>query len=141
MRRGAAPIGDRLDCPEVILASRASQEAAVSLEVRVEIFLALLVLLEVRAVLVALPDLNDRIAERFSPGVEEPATEVRDLADGGGDRVVDFQQVVVGVERKFLRKERPLVGGGGPGQLSAVPRRESTSLARAHRAAQYDRTS
>ena len=37
VRRGAAPVGDRLDRPEVVLAGRAGQEAAVSLEVRVEL--------------------------------------------------------------------------------------------------------
>src|SRR5262249_39396875 len=43
--------------------------------------------------------------------------EVGDLADGGGDRVVDLQQVVVGVERELGREEWPLVRGRGPGQL------------------------
>jgi hypothetical protein len=32
---------------------------------------------------------------------------VRDLADGGRDRVVDDEQVVVGVKRKMFRIERP----------------------------------
>ena len=39
--RGAAPVGDRLDRPEVVLAGGTGQEAAVSLEVRVEFLLAL----------------------------------------------------------------------------------------------------
>src|SRR5262249_21338871 len=40
VRRGAAPVGDRLDRPEVVFAGRAGQEAAISLEVRVEVGLA-----------------------------------------------------------------------------------------------------
>ena len=41
VRRGAAPVRDRLDRPEVELAGRAGQEAAVSLEVGVELVVAL----------------------------------------------------------------------------------------------------
>ena len=49
-----------------------------------------------------------------------------DLANGRSDRVVDDQQVVVGVERELVWEERPLVRGGRPGQLvgEGAPGRE-----------------
>ena len=114
---GRPAVGDRLDGPEVVLAGRAGQEAAESLEVRVELLLACVVRLEVGAVAVALPDLDDGVADRVALGVEDPAAQVRDLADRRGDRVVDDQQVVVGVERELGRVVRPLVLVRGAGQL------------------------
>src|SRR5215472_8217338 len=127
VRRGTAPVGDGLDRPEVVFAGRAGQEAAVPLEVRIESLLALLVLLEVGAVPVALPDLDDGVAERVPLGVEEPAAEVRDLADGGGDRVVDDQKVVVGVQRELPGEVGTLVRGRGSSQLlgEGTPGREA----------------
>jgi hypothetical protein len=110
--RRPALVGDRLDRPEVVLAGRTGQEAAVSLEVRIELLAVARGLLEVGAVLVALPDLDDGIAQRLALGVEELAGEMRDLADGRRNCVVDDQQVVVGVERELRREEGPLVGGG-----------------------------
>jgi hypothetical protein len=103
VRRRAASVRDRLDRPEVVFAGRAREEAAVSLEIRVELFVALGVLLEIGPIPIALPDFDDGIAERVALGVEEPAAQVCDLADGGGDRVVDDEQVVVGIKGELRR--------------------------------------
>ena len=50
-------------------------------------------------------------------GVEDPAGQVGDLADGRGDAVVDDDQVVVGVERQLVGVERPLGQRRGAGEL------------------------
>jgi hypothetical protein len=57
---------------------------------------------------VHLPDLDDGVAHRIPLGIEDPPGQVRDLADGGRDGVVDDEQVVVGVQRELVRVERPL---------------------------------
>ena len=64
--------------------------------------------MQVRPVVVALPDFDERVADRRALHVEDLAREVGDGADGGGDRVVDDDQVVVGVERQLVGVERPL---------------------------------
>jgi len=46
---------------------------------------------------------------------------VRDLADGGDDRAVDDQRVIVGVERELGRVERLLVRGRGEGWVWPLP--------------------
>src|SRR3712207_7970807 len=59
---------------------------------------------QVDAAVVALPDLDDRVADRVALGVEDPAGQVGDLPDGRRDAVVEDQQVVVRVEdRKSTR--------------------------------------
>ena len=68
------------------------------------------------AVVVALPNLDDCVAERLAIGVENPAAEVRDLADRGRDAVVDEEQIVVGIERQLVGIERPLGLPGGEGR-------------------------
>ena len=117
--RRAAGVRDRLDGAEVVLAGRAGQEPAEALEVLVLLVLLLVAVgrVQVDALGVALPDLDQGVADRVALGVEDPAGQVGDLADGRGDAVVDDEQVVVGVERELVRVERPLGLGRGAGQL------------------------
>lgn len=107
---GPAAIRHRLDRPEVVLACGASKKSTVSLEVRVERTLVLRVLLQVSAVLIALPDLDHRIPQRLTTRVKNPAAEVRDFPHSRRDAVVDDQQVVIGVDWKFGGVERSFVG-------------------------------
>jgi hypothetical protein len=102
-------------------------EAAVSLEVRGKLLPIPRVLLEVGTVPIALPDLDDGIAERFPPGVEEPATEVRDLADGG---------VIVSLmmSRSLSVSSGSLFGKNGPSFVVGVRVNSSVKAPRAVRA-------
>ena len=68
VRGGPAVVGDGLDRAEVELATRACQEASISLKVCVErVAVPCVLQLEVGAVPVALPDLDDGVAERVPP--------------------------------------------------------------------------
>ena len=80
---------------------------------------------------VDLPDLDEGVADRVAPGVEDPAAQVGDLADGRRDAVVDDQQVVVGVERQLVGIERPLGLGRRPDQLVGEDARASVNGGRA----------
>src|SRR5271157_559225 len=110
-------VRDRLDGPEVVFAGRAGQEAAEPLEVGVVLVPVLQVGPEVRPVAVALPDLDDRVADRVALGIEDLAAEVRDFAHSGSDGIVDDEQVVVGVEGELGRVERALLNARGTFQL------------------------
>ena len=72
--------------------------------------------MQVNAVGITLPDLDERVADGFAAGVEHPAADVGDLAHAGRDPVVDDQQVVVGVEREMVRIIRSLGLRRRPGQ-------------------------
>src|SRR5262249_23735515 len=98
--RAAAGIGNRLDGAKAILALLVRGESAEALEVAVTSAAAVGAGVQVDAVAVDLPDLNDEIVESGAAGREHPAGEVGDFADGGRGRVADDDQVVVGVERQ-----------------------------------------
>src|SRR5690606_13052938 len=100
---------DGLDRAEVVAALRVRQKPAVALEVRIEL-LALVAALRVQivAALVRLPDFDERVADRLAGRRQEPPRQVRDLADGRRDLVVDEEQVVIRVERHVVRIERHL---------------------------------
>jgi hypothetical protein len=51
---------------------------------------------------------DEGVADGVALGVEDTPAEVRHLADGRRDGVVDDQQVVVGVQRQLVGVERPL---------------------------------
>src|SRR5260370_11560395 len=96
-----AGISDRFDGPEVILTRARGQKAAEALEVRVSLVLVGTASVDVDAVAVALPNLDQSVPDRIAFGIENLATQVGHLADGGGDGVVDDQEIVVGVEGEF----------------------------------------
>src|SRR5262245_38408572 len=64
--------------------------------------------MEVGAVLVNLPNLNQRASYRLSARVQYPSAEVGDLAHGGSQGIVDHNQVIIGVERELVWIEGPL---------------------------------
>ena len=67
---GRPRVGHRLDRAEIVLAGRAGQEAAEALKIGVELGAIFDVILEVGPVAIALPDLDDRIADRVAFGVQ-----------------------------------------------------------------------
>ena len=106
-----------LDGPEVILAGRAGQESPEALEVRVVLGLRVDVRLEVDAVTVALPEFDDRVANRVAMGVEDPAAQMRHVPHGGSDGIVDDEQVIVGIERQLGRVIWPFLDARRAGQF------------------------
>src|SRR5439155_18236008 len=98
---GASGVEHRFDGAEVVFTRRASQKASESLEVRVArgVFVAAV---QINAVVVHLPDLDECVADGLSFGVQDTSFEVGDLTDGGVECVVDNDVVVVGVEREVI---------------------------------------
>src|SRR5579872_3994963 len=110
MRR-ASRVGDRFDGAEVVLAGRTREKAPEPLEVgiaRAAVCAVGAAAVDVRPFAIHLPDLHDRVPDRMPARVENAAAEVRDLAHGRGDMVVDDDQVVIRIERKPIRIERSL---------------------------------
>jgi hypothetical protein len=105
--RRAAGIRHRLDRAEVVFAAGAGEESAVALEVAIATAGVAAAGVQVDAVSVGLPDLDDRVADRLAARVEDAAGQVRDLADRGGDMLVHNDQVVVGIERQMIGIEGP----------------------------------
>src|SRR5262249_25073603 len=96
---------------------------------------AVQVWLEVSPIAVALPDLDNRVADWITPGIKDPAAQVRHVTHCGRNRVVDNEQVVVSVEREFRRIERPLANAGRALKLGGegTPRREGRNTAQRDR--------
>src|SRR5580704_14603448 len=64
--------------------------------------------MNVRAVVIDLPDFDQCIANRIAAGVEDFAAEVSHVTHGRRDRIVDDEQIVVRVERQMIGIERAL---------------------------------
>ena len=103
---GTARIKDRLDGAEIILAGGSSEKTAKALEVLVAGGVGVLAV-QIDAVIVHLPDLDQGIANRVPFDIEDATAQVSDFAHGWRERVVDDDQVIVGVEGKVVRVERP----------------------------------
>ena len=56
------------------------------------------------------------IPQRLSAGIENPPGKMRDRAHGRRQRIVEYEQIVVGIERQLVGKERAfgLAGRGEP---------------------------
>jgi hypothetical protein len=115
--RRAAGVGHGFDRAKIVLPGGTGQEPPVALEVLVASLLVAGAAVQVRALVVHLPDFDERVAEWRAGRVEDTAREVRDFTHGGRDRIVDDQQVVVGVERQAVRVERPFGQGRGLGEF------------------------
>ena len=113
----AAGVGDRLDRAEIVFAGRAGEESPEALKVLVVILLVRVASVDVGAVVVDLPDLDQGVPDRVALGVENTAEKMGHFAHGRSDRVVDDQEVVVGVERELVGIERPLSLRGRPHQF------------------------
>ena len=101
------------------------QESAESLEILVPALSIGRAGVQVGAVVVALPDLNQCIADRLSRRVKYATGEVSDLPNAGRDAVVDDDQVVVSIKRQTLGIERPFGLSGGSNQLLCKSARHS----------------
>src|SRR6185437_11774274 len=113
----ATGIERRFDRAKVILARRAGQKTAEALEVLVERLAVAAARVQVDPVVVDLPDFDQGIAKGFAARVQDSPAEVRDLADGRRDFVVDDQQIVVGIERQLVRIKGPFGLRRGQRQL------------------------
>src|SRR5437867_1802941 len=98
----ATGIESRFDRAEIVFAAGAGQEPAKALKVRVAGSVAVAAV-QINAVIVHLPDFDQRVADRVAAAVQNPTAEVGDLAHGRRERVVDDDEVVVGVQRKVVR--------------------------------------
>jgi hypothetical protein len=80
---------------------------------------------QITAVAIDLPNLDDDIPQRFAGEVEYATREMRYFTDRGRDRVVDNDEIIVGIERKLVGIERPfgLSWRGGEG-FRPAPRAE-----------------
>src|SRR5580692_6889096 len=56
---------------------------------------------DVTALGVALPDFDNDVPHRLAAGGENATGEMRYLADGGRNVVVDHEQIIIGVERQL----------------------------------------
>jgi hypothetical protein len=114
--RGASGIGRRFDGAEVIVTLGICKKATIALEVLVPLVLSVGLGMEVDTLVVDLPDLDDGIADRLTLGVQHNAGEVTNGTDCGGDLVVDDEEIVIGIEGKVVRVERPLRVPGCAGE-------------------------
>src|SRR4029079_7144511 len=64
--------------------------------------------MQVRPVVVPLPNFNQRIADGIAVGVENSSAKVCDFADRGSYRFVNDQQVIVGIQGQLVGIKRPL---------------------------------
>ena len=54
-----------------------------------------------------LPNLNERVTDRLASGIENPSTQMGDLPNRWGDRIVHNDKIVVSVERELVGIEWP----------------------------------
>src|SRR4051812_14919120 len=62
----------------------------------------LVMAVQVNAIVVHLPNLHERVAERLPAAIENSSGQVRDLANGQRERVVDDEQIIVCIQRKVV---------------------------------------
>ena len=75
--RRTTGVRHRLDGAEVVTAFDVRQKAAVSLEVGIAVFAPRIVTVDVRSVVIDLPDFDERVADRFARGTEDATGEMR----------------------------------------------------------------
>jgi hypothetical protein len=97
-----------LDGAEDVFAVGPGEESSEALEVAVTLGCVAGLGVEIGAVIVGLPDLDQRISHRLAMLVEDASGQPGDLADGRRDAVVHDDQVVVGIERELVGIERTL---------------------------------
>ena len=59
-------------------------------------------LLQIRCCAINLPNLDQRVADWITSGVENPSTQMGDLPDGWSDRIANNNQIVVSIERELV---------------------------------------
>src|SRR5262245_10616830 len=63
--------------------------------------------MQIDSVAINLPDLDHSVSNRTSLGIEQLASEMRDLSNRRRNAVVDDDQIVVRIEREPVRIKRP----------------------------------
>ena len=106
--RRTARVGDRLDGAEVVFAGGTGEEAAEALEIGVPLRAAVAAFVEINAVMIDLPDFHQRVADRLALRIGHPPAEVRHAAQGGGEAIVQDDEVIVGIQREIDGVKRPL---------------------------------
>ena len=106
--RRPSRIRHRLDRAEKILARAASEKTPEALEIPFALFRIARARMQVGPAVVALPDFHERIAHRVALRIENAPAHVSNLADGGSDRVIDDDEIVIRIERQMVRVKRPL---------------------------------
>src|ERR1700704_6382865 len=103
MRSRPARISDGFYRTEIILPAGSSREAAEALEIYVETSRRLMTaFLKVSRLAVHLPDLDDSVFDRLSPGTQQSAAKMRDLSYGWSNRVTYNDEIIVGIERNHV---------------------------------------
>src|SRR6185369_4665121 len=115
MRR-AAGIGDGFDGAEIIFAGGSGQETAEPLEMTIPGGMGVPGM-EVNAIAVALPDFDEGVPDGIAAAIQDAAAQVSDFADGRGEAVIDDDEVIIGVERQFVRVKRAFGLGGRAQEL------------------------
>lgn len=64
--------------------------------------------MDIGAVVIGLPDLDQRITYRVAVFVEDATGQPSDLADRGRDAVIHDNQIIIGIERQMIGVERSL---------------------------------
>lgn len=105
--RSATGIWNRLDGAEQVFARRAGQEATEPLKVRVSLVAIDAARVEISAVVIDLPDFHDCASDGLAAAVEYAPAQIGDGSDGGGDRIVDHEQIVIRIERHAVGIKRP----------------------------------
>ena len=109
MCRRPARIGHRFDRTEDILAGAAGEKPPITLKICILLGVPPEITgVKINTIVIALPDLNQRVADRFPARVEHTPTEPGYFADGRCDSIIDDEQVVIRVEREFVRVKRTL---------------------------------
>ncbi len=103
---GAAGIEAGLDGAKDVLAGRTCQEFAVSLKVRIPVR-DRAPRMNVCAIVVGLPDLNQSVTQRSSITAEYASVQPGNLADRRCNVVVDANQIVIQIERHPVGIIRP----------------------------------
>lgn len=99
----AAGVGDGLDGAEVVAALGVGQESTIPLKVLIALGTAFVPGVEIGAFGSDLPNLHQGVANGFPFDVAHDPGEVGDFTRSGSDRVGDDQEIVVGIEWKFVR--------------------------------------
>ena len=106
--RCARPVGHGLDGAEHILAVGSSEESSEALEVTIPLGRIAGLGVEIGAVVVRLPNLDQSVTHGVAVFVEDATGQPSDLTDRWRDTVVQDDQVVIGIERQLVGIKRPL---------------------------------
>ena len=106
-------------------AAGAGEKSAESLKILIPFITIGRAAVQIGAVVIHLPDFDEHISQRFSVTVEYSTGEMSYFTDGGRDRVIDDNQVIIRVQRQvigiegafgLLRRSHQILGEGAGSQ-------------------------